>query len=211
MILIESLLKALEDRYENKRAIVDSQILSLINLENLHYETADDLRKLLDTVKKEFKKIINFRIREKQSFVCMVINLILQKLDKETRKLHEITLKNKEVPGLDNILTFLENRSLVLEYVNKNVTSKSFSTDQSVHKRFSSSDKQKTKYHQYTKPNKSYVAGREDKKKHCLLCNKSFHPLYRCIKLAPELELPKGTHRAYPGTYFPPLEEKRIK
>ncbi|GBM22578.1 hypothetical protein AVEN_184002-1 [Araneus ventricosus] len=48
----ESLLKAIEDRYENRRAIVDSQILRLIKLEKLNYESAEDLRKLLDTVKK---------------------------------------------------------------------------------------------------------------------------------------------------------------
>ncbi|GBL76590.1 hypothetical protein AVEN_53314-1 [Araneus ventricosus] len=106
----------------------------------------------------------------------------MEKLDKETRKQFEITLKSKEVPGLDNFLTFLENLSLVLEYVNKNVPSKSFSKDQSYHKGFSSSDKQKTKYHQYAKPNKSFVVGREDKMKQCLLCNKDFHPLYRCFK-----------------------------
>ncbi|GBN87230.1 hypothetical protein AVEN_154058-1 [Araneus ventricosus] len=89
----------------------------------------------------------------------------MEKLDKETRKQFEITLKSKEVPDLDNFLTFLENRSLVSENVNKNVPSKSFSKDQSYHKGFSSSDEQKTKYHQYAKPNKSFVVGREDKMK----------------------------------------------
>ncbi|GBM15293.1 hypothetical protein AVEN_210925-1 [Araneus ventricosus] len=152
----KSLLKALEDRYENKRAVVDSQILSLINLEKLNYESAEDLRKLLDTVKKNLRTLKTLEYDRNNLSDVLIINLILQKLDKETRKQFEITLKSKEVPDLDNFLTFLENRSLVLEYVNKNVPSKSFSKDQSYHKGFSSNDKQKPKYHQFAKPNKSF-------------------------------------------------------
>ncbi|GBN41377.1 hypothetical protein AVEN_182075-1 [Araneus ventricosus] len=178
----KSLLKALEDRYENKRAVVDSQILSLINLEKLNYESAEDLRKLLDTVKKNLRTLKTLEYERNNLSDVLIINLILQKLDKETRKQFEITLKSKEVPDLYNFLTFLENRSLVLEYVNKNVPSKSFSKDQSYHKGFSSNDKQKPKYHQFAKPNKSFVVGRENKMKQCLLCNKDFHPLYRCFK-----------------------------
>ncbi|GBM27121.1 hypothetical protein AVEN_12981-1 [Araneus ventricosus] len=53
----KSLLKALEDRYENKIAVVDSQILSLINLKKLNYESEEDLRKLLDTVKKNLRTL----------------------------------------------------------------------------------------------------------------------------------------------------------
>ncbi|GBM34155.1 hypothetical protein AVEN_256516-1 [Araneus ventricosus] len=154
----KSLLKALEDRYENKRAVVDSQILSLINLEKLNYESAEDLRKLLDTVKNNLRTLKTLEYERNNLSDVLIINLILQKLDKETRKQFEITLKSKEVPDLDNFLTFLENRSLVLEYVNKNVPSKSFSKDQSYHKGFSSNDKQKPKYHQFAKPNKSFVA-----------------------------------------------------
>ncbi|GBN59335.1 hypothetical protein AVEN_275580-1 [Araneus ventricosus] len=161
----ESLLKALEDRYENKRTIVNSQILSVINLEKLNYESAEDLRKLLDTLKKNVRALKTLEYERTNLSDVFIINLIFQKLDKETRKQFEITLKSKEVPGLDNILTFLENSSLVLENVNKNVPSKSFSKDQSYHKGFSSSDEQKTKYHQYAKPNKSFVVGREDKMK----------------------------------------------
>ncbi|GBM78907.1 hypothetical protein AVEN_222466-1 [Araneus ventricosus] len=146
----KSLLKALEDRYENKRAVVDSQILSLINLEKLNYESAEDLRKLLDTVKKNLRTLKTLEYDRNNLSDVLIINLILQKLDKETRKQFEITLKSKEVPDLDNFLTFLENCSLVLEYVNKNVPSKSFSKDQSYHKGFNSSDKQKAKY-QYAK------------------------------------------------------------
>ncbi|GBN71477.1 hypothetical protein AVEN_85918-1 [Araneus ventricosus] len=161
----KSLRKALEDRYENKRAVVDSQILSLINLEKLNYESAEDLRKLLDTVKKNLRTLKTFEYERNNLSDVLIINLILQKLDKETRKQFEITLKSKEVPDLDNFLTFLENRSLVLEYVNKNVPSKSFSEDQSYHKGFSSNDKQKPKYHQYAKPNKSFVVDSFDSTK----------------------------------------------
>ncbi|GBN04194.1 hypothetical protein AVEN_188662-1 [Araneus ventricosus] len=134
----ESLLKALEDRYENKRGVVDYQIL--------RYESAEDLRKMLDTVKKNLRTLKALEYERNNLSDVFVINLILQKSDKETKKQFEIALKSKEVPDLDTFLTFLENRSLVLEYVNKNVPSKSFSKDQSLHKWFRSSVKQETKY-----------------------------------------------------------------
>ncbi|GBO03120.1 hypothetical protein AVEN_206891-1 [Araneus ventricosus] len=111
----ESLLKALEDRYENKRAIVDSQILSLINLEKLNYESAENLRKLLGTVKKNLRTLKALEYERNYLSDVLILNLILQKLEKESRKQYEITLKSKKVPDLDNFLTFLENRSLVLE------------------------------------------------------------------------------------------------
>ncbi|GBN49059.1 hypothetical protein AVEN_190180-1 [Araneus ventricosus] len=82
----KSLLKALEDRYENKRAVVDSQILSLINLEKLNYESAEDLRKLIDTVKKNLRTLKILEYERNNLSDVLIINLILQKLDKETRK-----------------------------------------------------------------------------------------------------------------------------
>ncbi|GBO31886.1 hypothetical protein AVEN_240242-1 [Araneus ventricosus] len=47
----EWLLKSIEDRHENKRAIIDSQILGLINLEKFNFESAEDLRKSLEIIK----------------------------------------------------------------------------------------------------------------------------------------------------------------
>ncbi|GBN11019.1 hypothetical protein AVEN_263292-1 [Araneus ventricosus] len=150
----KSLLKALEDRYENKRAIADSQILSLINLEKLKYESAEDLRKLLDAVKKNLRTLKDLEYERNNLSDVLILNLILQKLDKETRKQYEITFKSKEVSDLDNLLTFLKNRSLVLDGTFLFTYSKSFSKDQSYHKRFNRRDKQKTKYHHYVNPNK---------------------------------------------------------
>ena len=53
-----------------------------------------------------------------------IINIVLQKLDKETRKNFESTSKDKEVPRLDNFLTFLDNRSVVLQSINRSVSMK---------------------------------------------------------------------------------------
>ncbi|GBN42500.1 hypothetical protein AVEN_53564-1, partial [Araneus ventricosus] len=66
----ESLLKAREDRCQNRRVIFDSSLWSLINLEKLNYEAAEDLRKNLILLK-IIKNIKNIRIREKQFFGCI--------------------------------------------------------------------------------------------------------------------------------------------
>ncbi|GBL69209.1 hypothetical protein AVEN_122237-1 [Araneus ventricosus] len=89
----KSLLKALEDRYENKRAIVDSHISSLINQEKLSYESGEDLRKMLDTVKKNLRTLKTLKYERNNLSDVLIMNLILQKLDKETRKQLKITLK----------------------------------------------------------------------------------------------------------------------
>ncbi|GFR16787.1 uncharacterized protein TNCT_731461 [Trichonephila clavata] len=48
-----SLFKALEQRYENKRVIVDCHIKNILNVQAMKYESSGDLRILLDNIKKD--------------------------------------------------------------------------------------------------------------------------------------------------------------
>ncbi|GBO35182.1 hypothetical protein AVEN_170974-1 [Araneus ventricosus] len=47
------------------------------------------------------------------------VNILLPKLDKESRKLFESSLETSDVPKLDNFLNFLEKRSLVIESISR--------------------------------------------------------------------------------------------
>lgn len=101
-----SLFKALEQRYENKRIIVDCHIKGILNMQAIKHESAKDLQILLDNVKKNLRalKVLDFN-RDKLSS-AILLNVVLDKLDRETRKQFEITLKTNEVPSFDNFLNF---------------------------------------------------------------------------------------------------------
>ncbi|GFX38019.1 DUF1758 domain-containing protein [Trichonephila clavipes] len=53
----ESLFKSLEERYENKRLIVETHVKASLNLANLNNESAKELRYLIDDVKKNMRAL----------------------------------------------------------------------------------------------------------------------------------------------------------
>ncbi|GFW97505.1 integrase catalytic domain-containing protein [Trichonephila clavipes] len=89
----DSLFKALEDRYENKRQLIDSHVLEIIYYEKNYSESAKELRALMDCINRN--------------------------IDKESRKQFELSLKTAEVPTFDSIMKFLEKRSAVLENITR--------------------------------------------------------------------------------------------
>ncbi|GFU84376.1 DUF1758 domain-containing protein [Trichonephila clavipes] len=93
----------------------------------------------------------------------ILINIILQKIDKESRKQFELSLKT-EVPTFDSIMKFLEKRSAVLENITRIPSTKI------IHKNTAMSTKAKS----------LVVNSKKITVKLCILCRNS-HPLYKCI------------------------------
>ena len=54
----------------------------------------------------------------------LIVSINFQKLDKEMHKNFESSLKDKEVPKLDNFLTFFENKDIILESIKRSVPMK---------------------------------------------------------------------------------------
>ncbi|GFS41397.1 DUF1758 domain-containing protein [Nephila pilipes] len=167
-----SLFQALEKRYENKRMLVDFHIKSILNLPTVKHESAKDLRYFLDCLNKNLRslKILNFE-RDKLSKV-LFLNIILEKLNRESRKQYELTLKDNEVPDFDEFLNWLERRNQILNSINSNVVVK---LNQETPKSF---------FVKNNKPTKNYR-----------VCN-LIHPIYHCEKfkemtLADRLEIVK--------------------
>ncbi|GBL91111.1 hypothetical protein AVEN_184476-1 [Araneus ventricosus] len=168
-----SLFKALEQRYENKRVIVDCHIKNILNLQVMKRESSEDLRILLDNVKKNLRslKILDFE-RDKLSN-ALLLNVVLDKLDRETRKQFELTLKDNEVPDFDACLEFLERRYQILCSIHNNNPTKS------------NSERSKSFFIKSNKPKK------------CGACNnQTTHSLYQCdkfkaMKLSDRTELVK--------------------
>ncbi|GFY26462.1 DUF1758 domain-containing protein [Trichonephila clavipes] len=160
----DSLLKALEDRYENKRQLIDSHVLEIINYEKIYSESAKELRALIDCINRNIRALKVLKYEQNDLSDIILINIILQKFDKESRKQFELSLKTAEVPTFDSIMKFLEKRSAVLENITRIPSTKI------IHKNTAMSTKAKS----------LVVNSKKITAKPCILCRNS-HPLYKCI------------------------------
>ncbi|GFW46506.1 uncharacterized protein TNCV_4811931 [Trichonephila clavipes] len=115
----DSLFKALEDRYENKRQLIDSHVLEIINYEKIYSVSAKELRALMDCINRNIRALKVLKYEQNDLSDIILINIILQKIDKESRKQFELSLKTAEVPTFDSIMKFLEKRSAVLENITR--------------------------------------------------------------------------------------------
>ncbi|GFS45898.1 DUF1758 domain-containing protein [Nephila pilipes] len=138
--------------------LVDSHIKSILNLPTLKHESAKDLRYFLDCLNKNLRslKVLDFE-RDKLSNV-LFLNIILEELDRESRKQYELTLKDNEVPDFDEFLNWLESKNQILNSINSNAV---------------------VKLNQ-EKP-KSFFVKNNKPAKNCRVCN-LIHPIYRCEK-----------------------------
>ncbi|GFW18546.1 DUF1758 domain-containing protein [Trichonephila clavipes] len=160
----DSLFKALEDRYENKRQLIDSHVLEIINYEKIYSESAKELRALMDCINRNIRALKVLKYEQNDLSDIILINIILHKIDKESRKQFELSLKTAEVPTFDSIVKFLEKRSAVLENITRIPSTKM------IHKNTAMSTKAKS----------LVVNSKKITVKSCILCRNS-HPLYKCI------------------------------
>nr|XP_042894443.1 uncharacterized protein LOC122268482 [Parasteatoda tepidariorum] len=116
----ESLLKALENRFENKRLLTETYINQILEIEKLTNESAGDIRNMVDILKKNIRalKLLNFD-RNNLSDI-LLLNIILKKVYRETRKQYEQTIASNEIPELDK---FLEKRSQILDSISRTASS----------------------------------------------------------------------------------------
>lgn len=142
--------KLLTDRFENKRALCNRHLNELLNQPKMTFESAEQLKTLHDVSKACFALIKNASVE------MVIINILTQKLDKETHKVYEQSLINpKEEQKLEEFFTFIEKRFQVLEAVNdmkQSNTTKDENKKQTIESR-----------------------------KRCLCCDEA-HALYKCAK-----------------------------
>lgn len=155
----DSLFKALEKRFENKRILVNRHIKSILEFERITHESSKDIRHLLDAINKNVRALYNLKFERNDFSDILLTTVILDKLDKDTRKQFELSINATEVPKFDNLITFLEKRSQTLESITKNVPLKS--------KQFESKSKA--------------LLINSNNSKLCVVCQLP-HPLYRCTK-----------------------------
>ncbi|GBO18769.1 hypothetical protein AVEN_12-1 [Araneus ventricosus] len=96
-----SLMKVLIDRYQNKRLIVSNHILNILNIENIHFESSKELRNLVDTINKSVRGLKLLELEGNELVQQIIINVVIQKVDKETREQYEMSLTTNELPNWD--------------------------------------------------------------------------------------------------------------
>ncbi|GFW37027.1 integrase catalytic domain-containing protein [Trichonephila clavipes] len=152
-----SLFEALEGRYENKRLIVNSHIAELLNPNKIKFESAFHLRSLIDSIQSHLRALKQLELEPNALCESMLIFVITQRPDDESRKQYETELHSTDLPKWNNFLDFLIKRSQALENVQRN-----------------SSLKNKN---EYSPKFRSFVVKSDEKT--CPLCPLETHPIFK--------------------------------
>ncbi|GFX62287.1 uncharacterized protein TNCV_3306601 [Trichonephila clavipes] len=96
-----SLFEALEGRYENKRLIVNSHIAELLNPNKIKFESAFHLRSLIDSIQSHLRALKQLELEPNTLCESMLIFVITQRLDDESRKQYEMELHSNDLPKLN--------------------------------------------------------------------------------------------------------------
>ncbi|GFX32018.1 integrase catalytic domain-containing protein [Trichonephila clavipes] len=73
----------------------------------------------MDCINRNIRALKVLKYEQNDLSDIILINIILQKIDKESRKQFELSLKTAEVPTFDSVMKFLEKRSAVLENITR--------------------------------------------------------------------------------------------
>lgn len=160
----------LESRYHNKRMIVGNLISKIFNIPNSD-GGFQSIKTLLDSTQESLSSLGNLGINT-QSWDPILIHLIAQKLDVQTRKEWEQSLKSStEIPSCSEMFSFLERTFRTLESINDGYPTISKQKSDKVNKSFSHNKKTSCHSGKFSKTNAFS----------CIYCEKP-HSLSKCFK-----------------------------
>lgn len=156
----QSLWKALIERFENKRLIVNGHIQELLNFNRLKSESSKELQALIDCLLKNLRALNQLELKQNKFSELMLINIIVPKLDPETRKMYEMSVISNVLPEWDAFIELLQKRLQILENIRKDSV-------------FPCKEKM------YGSKSKAFLL--KESSELCKCCRtSSFHPLFRC-------------------------------
>lgn len=159
----------LKKRYDNTRVIMNNHVQAIFELPSINKESSVNLRNLLDGV---LRHVTALKVLEQPTshWDTLLIYLINTKLDINTRREWERSIKGNEIPTFEELTDFLNEKCQMLEtlYLNQNdkVTTNN--------KREQKTSHNSNKIHQV----KSF-ANNTPLNVSCIICNKS-HYIYQC-------------------------------
>lgn len=122
----ESAWNTLLNRYDNERALVNTELKILINQPSIPYESAKQLKNLVDVTHECLNSLKNLGI-DITSWDPILIYILTQKIDPETQKHWENSLQQpKELPSFKKFINFLETRFQCLENLSTSPSDKQY-------------------------------------------------------------------------------------
>lgn len=161
-------MKALSDRYENRRLLTDTHINNILHYPSITHESAKELRDLLDNVNKNLRALKLLKFEQNNFANALLLNIIMPKLDKNSRIQFEQTVQKQEVPELNDLLEFLQKRSHMLEAISRNAPSKHIETS-------------KVNINKFQKSRNLFLKSKSQTS-NCILCKDASHTIYKCNK-----------------------------
>lgn len=161
--------KTLNERYENKRALINAQLKILLSQFSIHSESANGIKKLLDTTNDCMQQLTNLGIKL-ETWDCILIYITTQKLPIESHQLWEQSCQDcSDLPKMADLTKFLAARFRVLE-ITGNIKQKQPLTANTT----------KDKQLNFRKHTQSFHA---TNKENCFICNGD-HRINKCPKFA---------------------------
>ena len=98
---------ALNNRYNDKKAILDYHINELFNQQKIKSENFTELRGLIDNTKKHAQALKSLGVQT-DTWDLVFIYTITSRLDGETKKQWDLSLAENEIPTFEDLIKFLE-------------------------------------------------------------------------------------------------------
>lgn len=167
------ILQALVQKYDDKRTLAMSYLDKLFKFKQIKTESATQLNNFIDQFSASVSALNNLGIQKLDDFIILAI--ALGKLDPETTKLFEMSVKESEFPTFEQLDTFIKEQAKMLGRMPRNfvkIEPQQVGTSHKV--------SHKPVFH-------SFVVEKA-RPQFCISCNKSQHPLFSCdqfLKLTP--------------------------
>lgn len=162
--------KLLGDRYSNKRLIASTHLREIFNIKPIYKESASEIIQFVNTATSNINALKALEIETPLQDILLTY-FFTQRLDNNSRKEWELTLRDQSFPTLNNLFMFLEHKRQALENI--------ISVDNSNIK-YKETIEPKTKPGKIYQQRYSYIVADTT---HCCYCNE-LHPLHKCSKFA---------------------------
>ncbi|XP_058449018.1 uncharacterized protein LOC131428978 [Malaya genurostris] len=111
--------RSLTEQFENLPALINETIARLLNLKPMTLESFSQLKTLTDDVEKCVSSLAYHDLKMDKLSEAMITNLTASRLDENTRKVWESSVKRKSLPSYKDMIAVLRNQQSVLERCEK--------------------------------------------------------------------------------------------
>lgn len=104
----------LKERFDNRRIIIQQHVRNIFDLPAITKESAQNIRLIIDKIQTNLRSLKNLG-EEVDHWDTVMIHLVVSKLDRQTHKEWEKSLKGDKMPSFKQFVEFLTEKCQVLE------------------------------------------------------------------------------------------------